>query len=1730
MKKKLLILLLSILAITLCVTACSKREPVATSISVINGSVPTECTVGDTLNFSDIRVTVTYDDGSTKEVGISDVTISPVDTSTAGQKTVTVTYGTLTAQFTVTVNAKSAGEQQSTATLSSIKIVPGTVKTTLFKGETLNLNDLQIEATYSDGTKKMFKHTYVSVSAVDTSTAGEKTLTVTYQDKTDSVTITVLDIKSMSVVAGTLAKTLFVGETLDTSKVQLSVTYSDDNGEIVEAANLTFGDFDTNTYGKKQLDITYRGVTIQYDIEVVAALALVVNPGYDTSIKVGDAFDTSKISAYVSYSNPEFNKTLAYTDLTIGAIDTASAGTKAVKVSYDKFETTINIDVVGVKTLTIIDDTIASEVIKGNALDVADIAVNVTYTDDTTDVLYKDDLTFGSLDVNTAGEKKLNITYLDKTIEHTVKVCEITSISVSGIEEFVPSGNAIDLTNMKVYGVYNGSFAPVLLTEGTITTNINDIDVNSTENKVLTIKYVGAYGEFETTFTVYATAPVLESIELRGYDSEVLLNNTYNKNSVVVYAHYKNGTSKQITVAIPDVTTTTAGDVTFTVSYTEGEVTKTATGTVKVCTITSIEIGGVALHVPSGEPIDISGLTVYGVYNDSLETTVPLTDGTITTNINDIDINSTADKVLTVTYTGAFGTLSANHTIYADEPLLESIDITNFVSEVVLNGTYGKNNVTVYAYYGNGASIKLNEADFTLTAPTDVAGDAITITVTYSGKTATKTIKVCTVTSITVEGVAGGPAGNAIDLSNLTVYGVYNGNFAPIELTDGSITTNVNDINVNVPGTKALTVTYTGVYGTLTATIDVVITAPSFTGIEITSYKQTVGLGQTYDNSTIVVNAIYGNGSKKQVTGFTVDTVNTSAVGSTTLKVTYTEGGTTKTAQVTVTVLDIKSITASGIANKVDKGGVLDTSKVSVLVTFTDNSTVVVGTANGVTVSAPNTSTGGDKTLTVTYLGRNTTVSYHVKAISKIVYFSGLSDTLRKGYSVDYSNLIIEISYTDGAKIQKNASELTGWTHTESGDSTVTVTVTYEGCSFTKDLKVIKISWIHGLNGTMPATVYQNAELNLSNAKLTLVYENGEQYLVDATDPNVTITGIDTSKAGDQAIILTYTEGNVKHTTSVNVLVRGVSGFQIVEGSVPTSVYVGQKYDVSDLLVKITYTDGYYSYVDISNALLSYNEIDTSAAGTKTLTVTYMGNTATLDVTIQARDSSATNGFIFGALLPDNLVARKSYMNNFTDPVDRYVVGDDNPFYFYLDIIQLDANDNIVDVDGKTFPTIATIYENGVALADPGAVVTKNGNAYQFKPAAVNRTFKIVIKPDGLYSDESQVTKELTVTVVDGYNVYEAWELNLITNADHDIDGKKLDDIKENQATVVAKFLATKGATISANAVKSLVIHNNLDITTKDLPDEYFVSYDRDGDGVKEERNFYDHLSIFSRDLREEEGTDDFAIYGNYYSVYSYNLPGVCHKGFGNNEDEFSSVRLIGFYGGNYSEANNKYLTQGVIPFSEHKVNVEDLAMRDNDPNSNDQSASERHIRGSAAIIFGQCVGTLNRVNVDAYMVSVQDDGSSTTINLNSVKLYNAWQCHLFLWSTNRLQNYIQGDTISNQTTTWDYVTNVVININNSSLTKCGGPVILAQNDLREYVCNTDTGCDVVVDDKSELHTYVTGQEAWFVAMGQTALASQIIALNKGVVDTSTVLAANGAPCAPSSFTSDKYIMYRLSF
>ena len=1503
------------------------------------------------------------------------------------------------------------------------------------------------------------------------------------------MTVKVINIKSIKVVTGSVLNKINVGDTLDTSKIQVVVEYDDGFSDFVSAEYLTVGAIDTATYGKKDLAVTYKGVTIKYVIEVVGEVSITVNDGYDKSVKVFDDYDESKITAYVTYSD-DTKKTLAATDFTVGTIDTSVAGVKDLKVSYNGLETTLKITVVGVDTLTVVTDSVKNETLKGTPLDTSNIRVQVKYIDGSTEVVDASKLTLGKIDETKAGEQTLSITYRDKTVGYTVKVCTVTSIRIDGISSTVQSGKNIDVSGMKVYGVYNDTNnTSIELKDGTVTTNVNDLNANrnTTEVRKLTVTYNGEYGELTTEYEIYATAPELVGIEIRNYNSEVLLNAAYDNSSVVVYALYGNETSEKVTnFTMTSVATDKAGEVDLTVTYNG----KTATKKVKVCAMTALQIEGLPLYVPSGEEIDISGMKVYGVYDNTAKTKVELTDGTVITNINELNtthINSTDPRILTVKYVGMYGELEGTCTVDTVAPLLEKIEIRSYKTEVLLGGAHGKSDVTVYAVYGNGREDVLSADKFSITpVDTSVAGTP-TFTVSFTENNITKTasaqVKVCTITSLRIEGVADEvQSGKTIDISKMKVYGVYNDSGETEVLLTEGYTTNIDKLNAEPNGTanRVLEVSYeNGATGTFT----VRVTAPELVGIEITGWDKTIGLGGVYNKNSVQVNGIYGNGTKAPITGFTVGDVVTSGVGDTTLTVTYNG----MTATKTVNVLAISKLEVSGIANKVDLGGVLNTAGVTVTVTFTDGSTRIVTKADGVEVSAPDTSSAGNKELTVKYLGAEQKYGYHVKGVKSIAIFDGVANTLREGYAVDYSKLWLEITYTDESKEQVKASELSGVTYSGTGVGSTEFTVNYSGCTASKTLTKISLVSISALNSTVPATVLQGSDFSYADIKITAVYDNGEIYLVNDANVKFNPEAFDTATAGAKGINIEY----FGKTTSVNILVKGVSEVTIVDGSVLKNIKVGQTLDTTNILVRVLYTDGTYFYADVNSTFLTVGEIDTSTEGNKDLYVWYQGvNSKPMTINVISSVSDV-DGFIFGVLLHDELVARESYKNNFKDDTGAYRVGNDNPYYFYLNIITLDGDDNLVDVDGKNYPTAVTVYlvEGNTETKLEGDNLTKyvklnpdgKNNAYQFTDAALNKTFRLEIRPadSTKYVNEADVTRSQTVTVVDGYNIYEAWELNIMTNMSTDITrecwGK---EGKRDQLTLVTEFLKGNGVTRPAN-LNGIVLHGNFELKQSDFPAGYFENY-KDANG-KSVSGMFDHMGLYNIGLSQAAPT--FNIYGNYYSIYSHNLPCVASKGQLNNKDDYSTSSLIRCTLVNYNgidSANPR--------FDAYKINIQDIATRDNDPNSNDQSASERHMRGLSCYYFEENVATLTNVNVDAFMTSLNIALGNTEVNLNKVKFYNAWQTHVFIWNDNDYQEEIG----KKNEATLDGLFGVKLNANDSFLAKCGGPVIIAQTVDTDLACNQSTAVDVKLDEKSEIYSYVTGQEAWFVATNQTPLAANI--------------------------------------
>ena len=92
----------------------------------------------------------------------------------------------------------------------------------------------------------------------------------------------------------------------------------------------------------------------------------------------------------------------------------------------------------------------------------------------------------------------------------------------------------------------------------------------------------------------------------------------------------------------------------------------------------------------------------------------------------------------------------------------------------------------------------------------------------------------------------------------------------------------------------------------------------------------------------------------------------------------------------------------------------------------------------------------------------------------------------------------------------------------------------------------------------------------------------------------------------------------------------------------------------------------------------------------------------------------------------------------------------------------------------------------------------------------------------------------------------------------------------------------------------------------------------------------------------------------------------------------------------------------------------------------------------------GETVSNIYNVNTDAFMSSLNVEHASSTVNIEKVNFYNAWNIHIMTWPDNVKQG--KDDPLHSK------VYGIDVNIKDSRIGKCGGPVILAQNPKREVL------------------------------------------------------------------------------
>ena len=252
----------------------SEKPEVTLESITVSGPTKTEYEIGDELDLTGLVVTAHYSDGS--EAAVEDYEVSGFDSSTAGEKTITVTYQDKTTAFTVNVK-----EAAPVVTLESITVT-GPNKTEYEIGEKLDLTGLVVTAHYSDGNEKVLSAGDYEVSGFDSSTAGEKTITVTYQDKTTTFTVNVKEaapvvtLESITVTGPT--KTEYkIGDELDLAGLVVTAHYSD--GSYQEVTDYEVSGFDSAAAGEKTVTVTYQGETVSFKITVKEDTASSEQPG-----------------------------------------------------------------------------------------------------------------------------------------------------------------------------------------------------------------------------------------------------------------------------------------------------------------------------------------------------------------------------------------------------------------------------------------------------------------------------------------------------------------------------------------------------------------------------------------------------------------------------------------------------------------------------------------------------------------------------------------------------------------------------------------------------------------------------------------------------------------------------------------------------------------------------------------------------------------------------------------------------------------------------------------------------------------------------------------------------------------------------------------------------------------------------------------------------------------------------------------------------------------------------------------------------------------------------------------------------------------------------------------------------------------------------------------------------------------------------------------------------------
>ena len=1013
----------------------------------------------------------------------------------------------------------------------------------------------------------------------------------------------------------------------------------------------------------------------------------------------------------------------------------------------------------------------------------------------------------------------------------------------------------------------------------------------------------------------------------------------------------------------------------------------------------------------------------------------------------------------------------------------ETPDLSGLKVQVKYNdGTFtivGKDELTVTGLDTSTPgqkNVTISYAGFEINAKVTVAGGSI------GGDTSAALEEITYVNGLPEKVIVG----DTVDTSSVTVNAKYDdGTTKTVTATELTF----SSVDTATAGDKQLTITY----GDKTATVTVTVLGIKSVTLITAEVNTLVMKGDTVDLSELKATVVYTDDTSEVISyeNLTVDALDTATAGEKTVTVAY-KGA---TAPLTVKVDGIKEIEIVGSSvNTVRPEGddtPIDYSNLKLkAVYYFSAKQDITFTADEITVTQPDW-TADEKFFSVTYNGFTAKIPITetepvIEAIE--IVESTVAGKVKLGDAYSTAGIQLEAVYSNGSReiIELDDEKLTVTLPDTTVAGTATLTFTYDG-QFTDSASITVISVSKITVTGLTNFVLKGDEYSYDGITVTLYYS--DETTIEILKSGYEINKIDTNTAGDTAVTVTYA-GVTSEPFAVNVAT--VSSVAIDSNSVASSVELGQDINVEGLTVLVTLSNGkIITKTRADGVTVDLSKFDNTIEGNTTITASFGGVTSSeLKVAITYVEKDY---YLGGVELPESLVIRENNKKEFRDQTKLYVVGDDNPFIFKLKLSVFNSADDSPRTDITDYVSVSTVYLDGKELTDPTelakyVIINEKDHSFDFSDAAVGKVFTIETRPLFIESEEVEdMTKSLTVEVIDGYNVTTAAELNVLTNnnADYGV-------IVYNQQTVVDNFLSNHGIERPAT-INGIVLHNDLTRTVDDIPAEYLISLDAYSyDYVDENgkvvtvnvpagsKSFNDHFSVFRHIT---SSTTPFNFNGNYFTIDSSKLPTVAPYGQGENDDNLSSSQLFKF------EVSDSLVISEGYSHTDYTLNIDNLKLRDNDETDNTAANSQRHLLGLIAIKVAKSEVNITNTNIQRYFISLFCDYDWVTVNVDKCDFYNSWQNHIMCWSENDLDSSNSAPRANHETQE--------LNITDSRVAKCGGPVIICTKGNPGFACNVYSKTAVNISEDTDIYSYVTGQEAWFSAMQATPTATSIAAMNQ---------------------------------